>query len=946
MADLIDEVVSAAVHFALDRLSAALQSLLATGDAFAQQLGVPVADVAASVTELGFAETDLAAAVTAVAVPDPKTAAEKLASCLGHVDNALKAVVPPPAKTLEGLLQEVAAPAAGAASGLATQLGLSADAALTHTGASLTVHRAAAGAASLGAGPVSATLSGIAVDATLNLGGPGPALSVTLTVDEASIGVAGGGISQLLLGSSAGVKARLVITITSDPSMHVGGGTAASVQLPAVTSGSPLQVKGVQLSAPAPGLPNAGGLDIGATVSAELAGATFVITGAGLRIGFDGSRLTLAPRPPDGVGISLDAGPVKGGGFLETRPTAGGGEAYGGALDLSLGFIELKAFGILGVGPPVGFSLIIVMTAEFEPAIELGLGFVLNGVGGLVGIQHVVDVDAIAAALIAHTLDSLLFPADPVTAAPRILDTLGSVFPVQSGGAVFGPMIKLGWGDPSFVTAELGVMLSLPDPVLVLIGRLKIQIPGEFLPIVRLTADLLGVITTEKLFIRAGLVDSNIGTFVIGGDFGLLIRYTGDPEFAMSAGGFHPSFTPPPELAGLARLSIDMSPPVVLTLRASVYAAITSATIQFGARVDIGIDLEVIDAEGHLSFDALIRFLPEFGFIADIDAGVSVHAFGFTLCAISAHLTLSGTSPWRIVGTGEADFGWFGSVSLDFGPLEWGDATKPPPVTIDVVAAVVDALKRPAAWTPVLPPGGSGIVHLRAFDPADAGAAVAVHPLGHIEARQNVLPLETEVTHIGSAVVAPAGGAPGKERLTFGQPTLVGAGVMPSFTSIDDRFAMGQFLDLNDADSLARPAFEERLCGVQIAPADFVSGTGKDELLTYETFVAGGTGEQPSQRTRVRETAFHYGRARVDVTLGQTAVSRSSLRDPYADLATGPVEPIVLADAADVVLRSPDTLLAVAGVSATPMSFTDAVEQAAAAGVSSGIALVRVGVAA
>jgi hypothetical protein len=931
MADLVHEVLGAAMRFAMDRVRAALEALLTDAAGFAAGLGLPgPAAVVGSVGELDPARTALAAAVSDLGAVQPDAAAAHFATALDHLDKALLLVQWPagqPPVGLDSLLTRIAG-AGGAPSALAQQLGLTAASTLSRSGTDLTVRRTSAASVGLGAGPAAGHLDGVELAATLRLGGGGPPLSLTLTVAEASIGIAGDGLAAALLGGSAGVKSRLVITVSSDLSLHVGGGLATTVELPAVTAGGPLQVHGLELSAPEAGAPNAGGLTLGAAVSVDTGGATFLLTGAGLRVGFDGARLTLAVRPPDGVGITVDSGAVRGGGYLASRSEPGGGTSYEGALDLRLGTIEVKAFGILGVGPPAGFALIIVMTAEFAPAIELGLGFSLNGVGGIVGIQHAADVDALSGALSAHTLDSLLFPADPVSAAPRILATLRSVFPVRSGSAVFGPMVRLGWGRPSFVTADLGVILSLPDPVLVIIGRLRIRIPGEFLPIVSLTADILGVITPEKLFIRAGLVDSTIAGFTLGGDFGMLIRYSGDPEFALSAGGFHPAFTPPPELRGMNRMSIDMSPPAVLTLRAEAYAAITSATIQFGAKVEIGIDLAIAGADGHLSFDAIIRFLPEFGFLADIDVGVRVHAFGFTLCSVSAHLSLSGTSPWRAVGTGSADFGFFGDVDLDFGPIQWGDPTKPPAVTIKAVDVVTAALAKPAAWAPVLPAGGNGIVHLRALPPS---AVLPLHPLGRLEVRQSLLPLETEVTHVGAAVVEG-----GMERLSFGLPTL-GGGVSPSFTGVQDHFAMGQFLDLDDAASLARPAFEQRLAGLQIAPADFTAGKEQRELLTYETFVAGGTGDPPPVAVpRRRDPDFVYGLAAVDITLAQSGVSRSRLRDPYADHATAPVSPLRLADPGDVLLRSAETLAPVAGLPAQSLSFTDATETLAASGVSSG----------
>ena len=93
-----------------------------------------------------------------------------------------------------------------------------------------------------------------------------------------------------------------------------------------------------------------------------------------------------------------------------------------------------------------------------------------------------------------------MFPADPVAAAPAILNTLQTVFPLQKDGFVVGPMIKVGWGRPiSFATATLGIVLSLPDPNVVILGQLHIDVPAPELPIVNLKADVLGEFSSDKV---------------------------------------------------------------------------------------------------------------------------------------------------------------------------------------------------------------------------------------------------------------------------------------------------------------------------------------------------------------------------------------------------------------------------------------------------------------
>ena len=95
------------------------------------------------------------------------------------------------------------------------------------------------------------------------------------------------------------------------------------------------------------------------------------------------------------MGLSLDTALINGGGFLEQQ-----GNTFGGALDLTLGAVEVKAVGLLTIGGDTGFALVIVMSVEFFPAIDLSFGFTLNAVGGIVGIQHVLVVDALGDAFL------------------------------------------------------------------------------------------------------------------------------------------------------------------------------------------------------------------------------------------------------------------------------------------------------------------------------------------------------------------------------------------------------------------------------------------------------------------------------------------------------------------------------------------------------------------
>ena len=153
--------------------------------------------------------------------------------------------------------------------------------------------------------------------------------------------------------------------------------------------------------------------------------------------------LTVQPTPPSGIGVAIDAPGVVGGGFLNFDPQKG---EYSGILQLELSeMITVKAICLLTTRLPdnaKGFSLLVIISAEGFKPIPLGLGFTLTGIGGLLAVNRTFAEEALRAGLKNHTLDSVLFPPDPLRNAPQILSTLNNVFPmarwpssVRAGGA-------------------------------------------------------------------------------------------------------------------------------------------------------------------------------------------------------------------------------------------------------------------------------------------------------------------------------------------------------------------------------------------------------------------------------------------------------------------------------------------------------------------------------
>ena len=66
-----------------------------------------------------------------------------------------------------------------------------------------------------------------------------------------------------------------------------------------------------------------------------------------------------------------------------------------------------------------------IISAQFTP-IQLGFGFTLNGVGGMVGINRAIDTTALANLVRAGQSEELLFPKNVVADAPTIVRDLTS----------------------------------------------------------------------------------------------------------------------------------------------------------------------------------------------------------------------------------------------------------------------------------------------------------------------------------------------------------------------------------------------------------------------------------------------------------------------------------------------------------------------------------------
>ena len=177
-------------------------------------------------------------------------------------------------------------------------------------------------------------------------------------------------------------------------------------------------------------------VSVGVTAGLKLGPLAASVEGIGLILDFTfpppgaSGSVEVEPRfkPPRGAGMKIGAGPVGGGGYIYFDPD---NEQYAGVLQLDFKAFSFKAIGLLTTRFPdgtKGFSLLIIITAEFNP-IQLGYGFTLNGLGGLLGMNRTIVVDVLRAGIKTGAVGSILFPKDPVARAPQLLSDLRTIFP-------------------------------------------------------------------------------------------------------------------------------------------------------------------------------------------------------------------------------------------------------------------------------------------------------------------------------------------------------------------------------------------------------------------------------------------------------------------------------------------------------------------------------------
>ncbi|GAB7109960.1 hypothetical protein JCM4814A_82750 [Streptomyces phaeofaciens JCM 4814] len=536
--------------------------------------------------------------------------------------------------------------------------------------------------------------------------------------------------------------------------------------------------------------------------------------------GLDLERLA-DDRLPAVVEIDSPLPPVRLRGRLERQQF----RSFSGVLSATVPATTVTAFGQLDLAAPGGPAFVALLGATFpEPGIQLGLGFALSGVGGVVGVNKAVNRDALIAAIADGTAGELLFPPDPVAAAKRVVPRLPALFPTVPGRTVVGPMFEISWGG-RMVSLSAAVVAEVPDPVrLSLLGILRVAVPDPEVPLIQLKATFAGQYDSAEpsAFLMASLSGSHMAGVPLDGDVLVLSRGGPDPTFVLSAGGFHPAFAVPRGVPALHRLSMNLSPVPWIQLRCQAYFAITSNTLQFGAQLSLVAEIAGCGLRGQFGLDVLVHREPSLSFSARMRGSLSVEVFGESLVGVAFDLVLEGPAPWHAVGRGSIDLFLF-SASFDFDE-RWGN---PPPALpappADLRRRLEEAFARPEAWSALPPAGGDRIPVL--LSPAanrQIGEGRRVHPHGGVVARQRVLPFGVDIERLGPSLVEPA------EQWDVASASLGGEEADAGATT--DGFAPGQFRRLTDDEQLAAPAYDTYRSGVR-----FVADTSEPDEDAFVT---------------------------------------------------------------------------------------------------------------
>jgi hypothetical protein len=576
-----------------------------------------------------------------------------------------------------------------------------------------------------------------------------------------------------------------------------------------------------------------GRLNVRFHISGQIGPVGLVIDGPGAWVGYWPPDDEISPYfgflPPTGAGLSLELGPIMIGGFLDF--SGGPNDRYAGILAAKLWSLEIIAFGVHETLPSGKNSLILVLGIRYQPGVQIGFGFAITGVGGIIGIHRRIDTDHLRERLTSGATGNILFAPDPVKSAPVILGDLDYIFPAAENIHTGGPTLQITWlGIARF---DIGIVIEIATGTnqynttgltkIVLLGTARAQIGDDVFNAVMIRLDLVGIIDFIKEVIEfdATLYDSRLmKVFLLVGDTAFRLSWGHEKYVMLTLGGFHPDFNPAPAVfPDMARLGLAYDTGSVgLWLRLEFYLAVTTNTVQLGGKIEVGIKASVLNAVGWLALDALIQFIP-FEFSVMVSAGFRVRLGSMTLCGVRFSGTISGPIPLELAGSICIEILFFEICWSDSFKIGDGDAPPPTPTINSLRQALAPELSKPE--------------NLEAVDSDDRlvtakpqqvqNGQTVLSTIGKIQWTEKRAPLNTLIERFENTPLA------SPQAVIVSSPVANG-------DKVKDWFSPGTFTNLSESERLNRASFERLEAGLVLS-----LGTDRTEPvaknIVYDSFI-------------------------------------------------------------------------------------------------------------
>jgi hypothetical protein len=664
------------------------------------------------------------------------------------------------------------------------------------------------------------------VGAQLHLGAGRQAVAVTVDAKTAAVVLAGddGLLRAFLPDDGVRVPFELGLSLSSDRGLELTGGVGLARTLATGLVLGPIRVDeltvGIETSGGAATLRATGaiGLSIGPlTVAVDGVGVALTASFPPVGGSLGALDLDATVTPPTGAGLAVDA-VLTGGGFLSFDSGTG---RYAGVVQLSFEQIGITGFGLIETrlpGGAEGYALLVALRASF-PAIQVGFGFALTSVGGIIALNRRLDVDALRKRLAAGTAGRILAPQDPVRNASSLLADVGTVFPVAPDVHVIGPTAHLVWAG--LVHFDIGVFFELPGPSRVILlgsARATIAQPAGGREYLDIRVDVVGVIDlrASTAAFDAVLIDSQLMQVLdLTGGAAFRLSWGDQPYSVLTVGGFHPAYNPEPLTfpSSLTRVAmVHGKPDDRLYLRFEGYFAITTNTMQFGAAVEAVVNVGSWNIQGLLRFDALLRFEP-FRFQIDIRASVRVRYKSRTLAGLTLTGSLTGPGPVVLKAKVCIELLFFDICFSDTFTIGSSDPSSITPVP-SALHVLLEELEAPANLRPT--EVTDRFVLLR--PPPEPLTTSVVSPLGRLVWLQRQAPLDLLLQRISGVPLR--------------TPQTVRASSPDGTTAERDWFAPGSFADLTDGEALIRRAFERLAGGLRLGVDGTLDGLGQTVAVT------------------------------------------------------------------------------------------------------------------